>query len=189
VALAQQYGETLAAAVERVLNEEMQKLSPELSTAYTEIDLSLNGPPGKEVLTKMAEEAPSYQKRWAERMLGKMNRGESFQTSYPYPLQVWQLGEQVIFSLGGELVVEYAIQLKRIFGQNIFVLGYSNDVMSYIPSARILQEGGYEGADAQMVFGLPGTWASDIESKIIHGMVQLAEEAGLAKAKSSVPDE
>ena len=189
VALAQQYGHTLAASVESVLNEEMQELSPQLSTAYAEIDLSLNHPPGREVLTKMVEEAPSYQKRWAERMLGKMNRGEPFPTSYPYPLQVWQLGDQAIFSLGGELVIEYAIQLKQIFGPAIFVLGYSNDVMAYIPSARILQEGGYEGASSQMVYGLPGTWASDIESKIIHGMVQLAEEAGLAKVKSSVSDE
>lgn len=186
VALAQQYGETLAASVERVLNEDMQELSPELSTNYTEIDLSLNGPPSKEVLTKMVAEAPSYQKRWAERILGKMNQGEPFRTSYPYPLQIWQLGEQVMFSLGGELVVEYAIQLKRLFGHNIFVLGYSNDVMSYIPSARILEEGGYEGAGAQMVFGLPGTWGSDTETKIINGMVQLAAEAGLTQVQTKL---
>lgn len=189
VPLAQQYGQMLAASVERVLNEDMKELSPQLSTAYAEVDLSLNDPPGKEVLTRMAEEAPSYQKRWAERMLDKMNREETFQTSYPYPLQVWRLGDQAIFSLGGELVVAYAIQLKQIFGTDIFVLGYSNDVMAYIPSAQILREGGYEGASSQMVYGLPGTWTPDIESKIIHEMVQVAQEAGLAKMKSSTSDE
>lgn len=60
--------------------------------------------------------------------------------------------------LGGEVVIEYSIVLKQIFGQDIFVLGYSNDVMAYIPSATILGEGGYEGATSQMVYGLPGTW-------------------------------
>jgi hypothetical protein len=86
------------------------------------------------------------------------------------------------------LVVAYAIQLKQIFGPAIFVLGYSNDVMAYIPSVRILQEGGYEGASSQMVYGLPGTWGADTESKIIHGMIQLAEEAGVVKVKSGLLD-
>ncbi|MEQ9439242.1 MAG: neutral/alkaline non-lysosomal ceramidase N-terminal domain-containing protein [Cyclobacteriaceae bacterium] len=185
VALARQYGQTLAAAVERVMDEEMRELEPKLSTAYTEIDLSLNGPPSQEVLSKMVEEAPFYHKKWAERMLNNLRGGEPLPTSYPYPLQVWQLGDQAVFSLGGELVVEYAIQLKRIFGPNIFVLGYSNDVMAYIPSARILQEGGYEGASSQMVYGLPGTWGADTETRIIHGMVQLAGEVGVPQLQGS----
>lgn len=62
------------------------------------------------------------------------------------------------FALGGEVVIEYAIELKRIFGQNTFVLGYSNDVMAYIPNSAILTEGGYEGASSQIVYGLPSTW-------------------------------
>jgi neutral ceramidase len=94
-------------------------------------------------------------------------------------LQAWKLGDQPIFSLGGELVVDYSIRLKRIFGQDIFVLGYSNDVMGYIPSERILMEGGYEGDFSQMVYGLPGKWTSDIESVIVNALIEVAGEAGL----------
>ena len=184
VALAQQYGRSLAAAVDRVLREDMRALPARLTVAYTEVDLPLAGPPPREALSAMAQAAPDYQQRWASRMLDQMQRGESFRRSYPYPLQVWQLGDQPIMSLGGELVVEYAIELKRIFGQDLFVLGYSNDVMAYIPSARILREGGYEGATSQMVYGLPGLWASDIETIILREIVLLAEEAGVLPSPS-----
>ena len=84
--------------------------------------------------------------------------------------------------LGGEAVIEYAIQLKQIFGQDIFVLGYSNDVMAYIPSSAIINEGGYEGASSVTTTDLPSTWASDIEITILSQMVQLAKESGTSLA-------
>jgi hypothetical protein len=152
--------------------------------AYSEVELSLSDPPSARDLEKMTEEASGYQKRWAERMLGKVRQGESFRSSYPYPVQVWQLGDQPLISLGGEVVVDYAIRLKRIFGQELFVLGYSNDVMAYIPTVQILREGGYEGLTSQIVYGLPGAWEADIEMKIIHEVLELAARAGI-----SLPEE
>lgn len=176
VPLAQQYGETLAAAVERVLSEEMRPLAARLATAYSEVELSLGTLPTKQELLKTAEESSGSNKRWATRLLNQLDRGDSLMHSYPYPVQVWQLGDQLIFSLGGELVIEYAIKLKEIYGQSIFVLGYSNDVMSYIPSARILLEGGYEGERSQKTYGLPASWAPDIEIKILNGFMALIKQ-------------
>ena len=115
------------------------------------------------------------------RLLNKIEKGESLMTSYPYPLQIWRLGDQTIMAMGGEVVVEYAIQLKRIFGQDIFVLGYSNDRMGYIPFELILNEGGYEGATSIMTGELPSPWALGIESLILNQMEQLAEQAGVPK--------
>src|SRR5690606_30886244 len=128
----------------------------------------------------------SYQQRWASRLLENLKAGQTLDTFYPFPLQVWQLGDQPIMTLGGELVVEYGIRLKEIFGQEIFVMGYSNDVMAYIPSATILREGGYEGATSQMVYGLASTWASNLETLILHELVRLAEEAGVQKPESKL---
>lgn len=186
VPLAIQYGKTLAAAVERVLSEDMKPLSPKLTTAYSEIDLSLTAAPSKEELTKMAEKETGFQQRWAKRMLEKLKNGQPFPTTYPYPLQIWKLGDQAVMTLGGELVSEYAINLKKIFGQSTFVMGYCNDVVSYIPTSTILREGGYEGDLAQIVYGLPATWASDTETKIMNAMIQLAEKAGVAKPESQL---
>ena len=91
VALSQQYGEELAAAVRRVLNEDMQELPSNLSTAYSEIELEFTAPPTREELSQMASEASGYQKQWAVRMLEKMERGEPFRTSYPYTDKIWNL--------------------------------------------------------------------------------------------------
>lgn len=186
VEVAQQYGKELAAAVDRVLSEEMKDLAPVLNTAYSEVDLSLTTPPSAEELSKMAERVTGYPKRWAERVLNEINNGKSQIRSYPYPVQIWQLGDQLLFSMGGELVIEYSISLKRIFGQDIFVMGYSNDVMGYIPSVRILREGGYEGATAQMVYGLPATWDADIENRIMDEVLELAKKSGIQLPESKL---
>jgi neutral ceramidase len=186
VELAKQYGRELAAAVDRVLNEDMKELVPRLKTAYGEVALSMSGLPDTGTLEKLAENSSGYQKRWAERLLGKLKRGESLTGSYPYPVQLWQVGDQKIVTLGGELVIDYTIRLKQIFGQDLFVMGYTNDVMSYIPSVRILREGGYEGASSQIVYGLPGTWEADIETKIIGEVLELAGKAGIEIPESDL---
>jgi hypothetical protein len=95
--------------------------------------------------------------------------------SYPYPLQAWKLGGQGFAMLSGEPVVEYAIALKESLGQDLFVMGYANDYVSYIPSERIREEGGYEGCKSQIIFGLPNCWAPGLEEKILSGMRSLVE--------------
>lgn len=182
IPLAKQYGRELAAAVDRVLEESMRKLPSTVSSAYSEIDLPLGAIPDKEELSKIATTTPvAYQKRWAERMISKLDKGEQLIRSYPYPVQVWSLGGQPLIALGGELTIEYSIKLKQIFGQNAFVLGYSNDVMTYIPSCTILKEGGYEGDVARMVYGLPAKWDVTIEDLILDEVVSQAEKARVPK--------
>lgn len=179
VELARQYGRELAAAVDRVLNEEMTELEPVIVCNYDEVELSITGIPDEKELAKMADNSTGYNQKWAKRNLDELKSGGKLITSYPYPVQLWQLGNRQIVALGGELVVDYAIRLKQLFGHQLFVMGYSNDVMSYIPSARILREGGYEGASGQIVYGLPGMWGADIETKIIQKILDLAEESGI----------
>ncbi len=187
VELAEQYGRALAVAVQRVLEEDMRPLSASLSTAYSEVNLKFAEPsPTKEDLLAILDESsgyPDWQKHSAQVLHNQLERGESLITSYPYPVQVWHLGDQPVVALGGELLVDYAVQLKQIFGDHTFVLGYSNDVMGYLPSARVIVEGGYEGSRSP-VFTTP--WSSDIEVKIIHEVIKLAEQAGVPLFESSL---
>lgn len=183
VPMAEQYGRTLAAAVDRVLQEEMRPLEATLKTGYREVELPLSPVPSATQLAEMAEKLEGYQKRWAERLRDEVKQGAKLPTSYPYPVQVWKLGDQGIAILGGELVVGYAIALKKALGHDLFVMGYSNDVMSYIPTVTILEEGGYEGHTSQMVYGLPSKWTADIENVIVGETVRLAEEVGVRKTE------
>ncbi len=184
IPLAMQYGRTLASAVERVLSENMNELNPVISTAYSEIDLKFAGPPPTraQLLKEMepSSKTPDYLKRAAQELIKRLDRGESIKDSYPYPCQVWKLGDQTIMALGGELLVQYALDLKKTFGPDIFVMGYSNDIMAYIPSEAVLREGGYEGTRSP-VYTTP--WNINIQSTILNEMARLAEVAGVKPAK------
>jgi neutral ceramidase len=84
------------------------------------------------------------------------------------PVQVWQLGGLMLVTLGGEVVVDYAHRLAREYpDRSLWVAGYSNDVFAYVPSARVLKEGGYEGADAMIYYGRPGPFADGVEELIV----------------------
>jgi len=179
VALAEQYGEELAAAVSRALVDTMRPLRSELEASYSEVAIGLSAPPPREALQEAAENASGYHQRWATRMLREAAAGAAFPESYPYPIQMWRLGEQTLVALGGEVVVDYAISLKRLLGPDTFVIAYANDVMGYIPSTRVLREGGYEGATSQIVYGHPGTWRADLEPTIISEVLRQAGELGV----------
>ena len=181
-ALAQQYGRELAAAVERVLIETANELAPTLKTEYTETELLLSGPPTREQLAAIAQTATRYTQRAALGFLKQLDDGKTLRTSYLYPVQLWQLGSQTIVALGGEVVVDYAVFLKEMLGRETFVLGFSNDLMSYIPSVRVLREGGYEGATSQMEYDMPAPWAEDIEARILSATRDLAIKAQLQPA-------
>src|SRR5581483_3577347 len=52
-------------------------------------------------------------------------------------------------------------------GLRLWVNAYSNDVPCYIPSERVLKEGGYEGGGAMTFYDLPGRFQPGLEQKII----------------------
>jgi hypothetical protein len=183
--LAKQYGKELAAAVERVLAEEMQAQEPKLRHAYQEVDLPLNDPMSQERLEKMVRTEGGYMKQWAERMLYEQGQGIIPDATYPFPIQIWALGNQLLFSMGGEATIGYANRLKDRYGFDAFVLSYSNDVMAYIPTETILQEGGYEGYSSQMVYGLHNTWKAGLEKQILASFDQLAQQIDLAASPNN----
>lgn len=177
--LAIQYGKELAAAVESVLQDNgMKVLPPVQRSAYKEVDLLFSKTPTVADLEQMIrkDRNRTYRSRWANRQKKRLMAGEQLETSYAYPVQALTLGGQLVFSLGGEVVIEYAIGLKQRFGTETFVLAYSNDVMGYIPSSKVLKEGGYEGNTSQMVYGLPAKWDPSIEKDIYDACQSVVQE-------------
>ena len=83
----------------------------------------------------------------------------------PYPVQAIRFGKgPVLLALGGEVVVDYALRAKKEFpGRDLIVAGYSNDVACYIPSLRVLKEGGYEADSSMIYYGQPGPFDETVE--------------------------
>ena len=121
--------------------------------------------------------------RWAARMLKKLDAGEKFAASYPYPLHAWRLGGEMLFiGMGGEAVVDYALRFKKEFGPGTWVCGYADDLVAYIPSRRVWEEGGYEGGSFLYEYGRPALrWAGDVEDRIAEGVRRLAKQTKKAK--------
>ena len=169
VSLAKQYGKSLAASVERVLEEEMKPLPASFQSASAAIELGLTAAPTVSELKEIQKEAGSgYVYEWSTHLISEYEAGRELLSSYSdYPIQVWDFGGQKLISLGGEITIGYAIKLKEKYGDDIFVMGYTNDVMGYIPTELILDEGGYEGDTSQRAYGLPSKWAAGIENQIL----------------------
>ena len=90
-------------------------------------------------------------------------------------MQLVQFGQDwTVIALSGEVVVDYSLRLeKQLAPANVMVAGYSNDVFGYVPSLRVLQEGGYEAGGAMLWGSLPGPFAADVEDKIIDKVLEL----------------
>lgn len=169
VALAEDYGKQLAAGVEAVLKERMHPVDAKLSAAYSEVKLPYGELPGREQLAKDALSDNKYVATRARALLEKWNKEGPLQADYPYPVQLWKLGQDLEWiTLGGEVVVDYALRLKKeLTPGKTWVMGYANDVMAYIPSLRVLKEGGYEGGGAMIYYGLPTVWGPRVEEIIV----------------------
>jgi hypothetical protein len=134
VELTQQHGRSLSNAVEMALVVNPRPVRGPIRAAYEEIKL-------------------------AYRKAGK--------PEHDYPVQVIKLGGDLTFvALGSEVVVDYSLRLKRELagGAGVWMAGYSNDYSGYVPSLRVLKEGGYEAAAG---------WADDVEDRIIKAVHDL----------------
>ena len=168
--LAVAYGDQLAQAVNRVLDGVLVELPPVFVSSYREIDLPFEEIPTRNQLEQDSKDSNRYVAGRAAALLAAVEGGVPIAPGYPYPVGVWRLGNRLNWiTLGGEVVVDYALRLKsEIEGGHTWVSGYSHDVMAYIPSDRVWNEGGYEGGGAMVYYGLPSRWASGVEDRIIH---------------------
>jgi len=171
VELAKQYGRDLAAAVDAVLAKDLRPIRGPIQVGSTQVELELASTPDRATLEQQARSDDRYTAARARLYLDGLAAGKSIPNTYSYPIRVWKLGDEYTFvSLAGEVVVEYAIKIKQDLGrERTFVSGYGNDVMAYIPSRRVLFEGGYEGGGAMVYYSLPSPWAHTIEGRILTG--------------------
>ncbi len=155
---AQRHGRSLATAVEAALEVNQQTpqhqkpLHGPLRTIMETVDLEFNTPD---------------------------------RADFAYPVQVIQFGDDLtMIALSSEVVIDYDLRLKKELGQDggpvIWVAGYSNVYDGYIPSRRVLEEGGYEAESRP--------WKPSLEERIVrkvHELVDRLNAEGTAERQSS----
>lgn len=179
VELAEKYGRMLADAVSDVVRKPLVPLEPRLRTIRSEINLAYGPLPTREQIERDSKSDNKYVAARARHLLAQLDRDGKLPKSYPYPVQVWRLGDVTFVILGGEVVVDYALRLRDEIEGPVWVAGYSNDVMAYIPSKRVLKEGGYEGGGAMVYYGLPTVWSERVEEQVVEEVKKLVDSNSL----------
>ncbi|HXB71170.1 MAG TPA: neutral/alkaline non-lysosomal ceramidase N-terminal domain-containing protein [Candidatus Acidoferrales bacterium] len=198
--LAVQHGHEMAAEVGRVMKGKMQPLLGRLRTAYQIASLPFAP---QERATYEADlqnpKASPAAKQRAQRMLQAIDSGHPVRET-PYPVQAIRFGSALtVLALAGEVVVDYDLRAKREYqrehqpehqrghqrehqrdhaGEPLIVAGYSNAVMSYIPSERVLREGGYEAVDSMVYYGQPGPFAPGVEERVFSAVHAVMKQVG-----------
>jgi hypothetical protein len=155
---AQAHGQSIANEVQRLINQQqLTPVSQQIAAYHSELELDyatqrLPGDPGD------ARLAPSP-------------------SSASYGVTSWTFGDDLaMVFMEGEVVADYSLRLKAELGDKVWVNAYTNDVQGYIPSERILYEGGYEADSSTYYYAVPGRFAHGLEDKIIGAVHDHLEE-------------
>lgn len=177
--IAEQHGRTLAAEVDRVLAAKLTEVRPPIKGAFRNVELKF-ALHTRETFEQELQSSTGARARRARSMLTAYNDRAPIR-EIQYPIQAVRFGKDLtILALGGEVVVDYSLRIKREYPGNLIVAGYSNDVPSYIPSLRVLKEGGYEAVDSMIYYGQPGPYAEDVEDRVMAGVRGVMKAVGLA---------
>ncbi len=183
VELCEKYGKMLSDGVEKALKQPAKPIGPGLRTAFAFVELPYLQNVTREELVAGSNSSNALYARWAKRLLQRLDAGEKFKPSYPYPIHVWRLGRELLFvALGGEAVLDYQLRFRKEFGPGTWVCGYADDLIAYIPSRRVWEEGGYEGGSSLYEYGHPAVrWGGDVEERIVstvRRLVKAVDEQG-----------
>jgi hypothetical protein len=183
--LARQHGQTLAAEVGRVLGAALRPVRPRIRSALEVVPLEF-APHTRAAFAEESASPDPFRQRRARLMLAAYDEGRPVRET-PYPVQAVRLGADLtLLALGGEPVVDYALRAKReLAGEDLIVAGYCHDVMGYIPSRRVLREGGYEAVESMIYYGQPGPFAESVEETVFAAVRRVAERVGLRGSPAS----
>ncbi len=163
-----QHGDDLVREVKRLLKTPQTPLSGTIEAAREVFPLPLAKLPTREEFAERAKQKGPI--AYHAKLNGeRLDRGEKLPTTIPYEVQSWCFGNALaMVFLPGEVVVDYQLRLKReLDGKRLWVNAYANAMPAYIPSRRVLTEGGYEVDGSRFYYDVPQRFAPEVEATII----------------------
>jgi hypothetical protein len=182
--LAEKYGRELGAEVDRVMQGPMKPVRSPLRIAMLTTELPF-APFSIEQFERQAKDKDELVRTHAERMLKQYAAGSPPLPNLPYTMQAIRFGHGLtLLAMNHEVVVDYDLRVKKEYGaEDMIVAGYSNARECYIPSLRVLQEGGYEARDAILMGSFPGPFGDRVEEIIFSGVRELMRAVGRAPVR------
>jgi hypothetical protein len=153
----------------------MRPVRGDFKLAYRELDLPLADAPARKQIEEDSRGEDPYMRERAKLYLKLLDAGQPLPKTVKLPVSALRLGNDLTFVLmAGEVVVDYSKRLKRLLAADqLWPIGYAYEVPCYIPSSRIIKEGGYEAESSLIYYGYYGPFRADVEDVIISGVTDL----------------
>ncbi len=182
VDLTKEHGREIASAVGKLAVSDFRPVTGKLVCRVKRFELAFDTLPTRAEWETRAKQT-DYVGYHAKLNLARLDRGEKLPTKMPYIVQTWTFDDNLaMVFLAGEVVVDYSLRLKKEFdASRLWVNAYANDVPCYIPSERILKEGGYEGGGAMVYYDKPTRLAPGVEDQIVAAVHSILPKSFLAK--------
>ncbi len=165
---ARRHGAAIATEIERLIASGLRPLSGAPRCRTAALRLPLAKAPDRAHFEGLAK-GSGFNAVHARAMLRRIDRDGSLATSTRLPVTTWSFADDLaIVFLGGEVVVDYSLRLKReLDWRRLWINAWSDDVPGYIPSRRVLEEGGYEAEFSQIYYEQPGRYAPEVEDIVV----------------------
>ena len=174
-------GNEVAEAILAAVDAGLQRTPLDLHAHEVEINLPMLPHLRREECAAIRDDpdAPSMKRMWAGRMAERLDRGEALPTSVSITMHGIQIGRGLrIIGIEGEVVADHGALVESFFGGGVtFPLGYCDGCQLYLPSDRMLPQGGYEVV-SYYEYHFPAQLAPGIDRGLTHGMRQL-RDAGI----------
>ena len=174
LSVAKEHGSELAKEVKRLLGTVMTPIGILPEAKFQFVDLPLEAAPERASIEKKASNT-NQEGQLAQLLLKQLDAGEQLETIVSLPVQTWCFGDELgMVFIGGEVVVDYSLKLKQLYGaEKMWISAYCNDVPCYIPSARILKEGGYEAVSSMIYYGKPASFKPEVEPTLLNAISEM----------------
>lgn len=164
---AKQHGLSIANSVQTALDAPGRSIRGSLQLVHEEISLSFEGYDRTD-LDALLESDDRYEGRHATMLLERLEETGELPSEYPYPIRAIGFGTDLtLLALTGEVLVEYALELKDALDGPLWVAAYTNGSFTYVPTRDALAEGGYEGGGVTRFRRYPGRLEPSVEKRVL----------------------
>ena len=181
--IAERHGRAIGKEVRRLLGGAMSDLEVAPTVTGTTVELPLVDPKPRKHWEALKARG-GFDGQLGIAMLKRLDAGEGVPSHVPYPVTSWRFGKDLaMVFLPGEVVVDYSVRLNReLAWPRLWITAWANGMPGYIPSRRVLAEGGYEADFSQVYYEQPGRYKPEVEEVVVGAVHRVVGEEFAAPA-------
>ena len=163
-------GVRLGESVIRILaSDALEPVTGPISVRQTVLGLETE-PIDMDLVRSSLNDNRAFVQAWARHLFECVEKNVPVPTTIPFEVQTVRFGNALaVVTLAGEMTVEHGLRLKRELGphfDHVLALGYTNDIIGYVPVKRQIPEGGYEVWFSQQYWKRTGPYVASTEDRI-----------------------